>query len=121
MRVFVLVEPKFFTPPEMFPTLLDGFAGWRDTHREHMDSFEFFRRRRGLRYPQRARRGNPEPNNGPVPALQRDNGAPHTRRGYRVRAVAGNHGRVDRRGSWSGAESVGEHQPSAYLTGPGLS
>ncbi|HEX2739189.1 MAG TPA: hypothetical protein VHM69_01985 [Rubrobacter sp.] len=42
MRVFVLVEPKFFTPPEMFPALLDGFAAWRDAHREHMDSFEFF-------------------------------------------------------------------------------
>jgi hypothetical protein len=30
MRVFVLVEPKFFTPPEVFPTLLEGFAAWRD-------------------------------------------------------------------------------------------
>ena len=42
MRVFVLVEPKFFVPPEIFPTLLDGFAAWRDAHREHMESFEFF-------------------------------------------------------------------------------
>jgi hypothetical protein len=42
MRVFVLVEPKFFIPPEMFPTLLDGFAAWRDTHRESMEAFEFF-------------------------------------------------------------------------------
>ena len=42
MRVFVLVEPKFFIPPEMFPTLLDGFAAWRDAHRESMEAFEFF-------------------------------------------------------------------------------
>ena len=42
MRAFVLVEPKFFTPPEMFPTLLDAFAAWRDAHREHMETFEFF-------------------------------------------------------------------------------
>jgi hypothetical protein len=42
MRVFVLVEPKFFVPPEMFPTLLDGFAAWRDAHRESMEVFEFF-------------------------------------------------------------------------------
>ena len=42
MRVLVLVEPKFFIPPEMFPTLLDGFAAWRDTHRGSMEAFEFF-------------------------------------------------------------------------------
>jgi hypothetical protein len=42
MRVFVLVEPKFFVPPEMFPTLLDGFAAWRDANRESMEAFEFF-------------------------------------------------------------------------------
>ena len=42
MSVFVLVEPKFFIPPEMFPTLLDGFAAWRDAHRESMEAFEFF-------------------------------------------------------------------------------
>ena len=42
MRVFVLVEPKFFIPPEMFPTLLEGFAAWRDAHREMIESFEFF-------------------------------------------------------------------------------
>ena len=42
MRVFVLVEPKFFIPPEMFPTLLDGFAAWRDAHRGVMEVFEFF-------------------------------------------------------------------------------
>jgi hypothetical protein len=41
MRVFVLVEPKFFVPPEMFPTLLDRFADWRDAHRESMEAFEF--------------------------------------------------------------------------------
>ena len=39
MRVFVMVEPKFFTPPEVFPTLLEGFAAWRDANREHMESF----------------------------------------------------------------------------------
>ena len=67
MRVFVLVEPKFFIPPEMFPTLLNGFAAWRDANRESMEVFEFFRRRRrGLRHPQRARRGDAEPDNGPV-------------------------------------------------------
>jgi muconolactone delta-isomerase len=42
MRAFVLVEPKFFTPPEIFPTLLEGFAAWREANREHMESFEFF-------------------------------------------------------------------------------
>ena len=42
MRAFVLVEPKFFTPPEVFPTLLEGFDAWREAHREHMESFEFF-------------------------------------------------------------------------------
>jgi len=42
MRVFVLVEPKFFAPPEVFPTLMDGFAAWRDAHRERMEAFEFF-------------------------------------------------------------------------------
>ena len=33
MRVFVLVEPKFFAPPEVFPALMEGFAAWRDAHR----------------------------------------------------------------------------------------
>jgi hypothetical protein len=33
---------KFFIAPEMFPTLLDGFAAWRDAHRESMEAFEFF-------------------------------------------------------------------------------
>ena len=42
MRVFVLVEPKFFAPPEVFPALIEGFLAWRDTNREHMESFEFF-------------------------------------------------------------------------------
>ena len=42
MRVFVLVEPKFFVPPEMFPTLFDGFAAWREANRENMEAFEFF-------------------------------------------------------------------------------
>ena len=42
MRVFVLVEPKFFIPPGMFPTLLDGFAAWREAQRESMEAFEFF-------------------------------------------------------------------------------
>jgi hypothetical protein len=42
MRAFVLVEPKFFTPPEIFPTLLEGFAAWREANRERMESFEFF-------------------------------------------------------------------------------
>ena len=42
MRAFVMVEPKFFTPPEVFPTLLEHFAAWRDANREHMESFEFF-------------------------------------------------------------------------------
>ena len=42
MRVFVLVEPKFFASPEVFPTLMDGFAAWRDANRERMEAFEFF-------------------------------------------------------------------------------
>jgi hypothetical protein len=42
MRTFVLVEPKFFTPPEVFPTLLEGFVAWRDANREHIEAFEFF-------------------------------------------------------------------------------
>ena len=42
MRAFVLVEPKFFTPPEIFPTLLEGFVAWREANRGHMESFEFF-------------------------------------------------------------------------------
>jgi len=42
MRVFVMVEPKFLTPPEMFPTLLEGFVAWREANREHMESFEAF-------------------------------------------------------------------------------
>jgi hypothetical protein len=42
MRVFVLVEPRFFAPPEIFPTLIEGFTAWRDTHRESMEVFEFF-------------------------------------------------------------------------------
>ena len=42
MRVFVLVEPKFFASPEVFPTLMEGFAVWRDAHRERMEAFEFF-------------------------------------------------------------------------------
>jgi hypothetical protein len=42
MRVFVLVEPKFFIPPEAFPTLMEGFAAWREVHRERMEAFEFF-------------------------------------------------------------------------------
>jgi hypothetical protein len=42
MRVFVLVEPKFFASPEVFPALMDGFAAWRDAHRESMEAFEFF-------------------------------------------------------------------------------
>ena len=42
MRVFVLVEPKFFAAPEVFPALMEGFAAWRDAHRERMEAFEFF-------------------------------------------------------------------------------
>ena len=42
MRALVVVEPRFPVPPEMFPTLLDGFAAWRDLHRDIMESFEFF-------------------------------------------------------------------------------
>src|SRR5215212_11093965 len=42
MRAFVMVEPKFFTLPEIFPTLLEGFVAWREANREHMESFEFF-------------------------------------------------------------------------------
>jgi hypothetical protein len=42
MRAFVLVEPKFFTPPEMFPPLLDAFAAWREANKEHLETFEFF-------------------------------------------------------------------------------
>src|SRR5215217_6188671 len=42
MRVFVLVEPKFFAPPEVFPVLMEGFAAWRDAHRQRMEAFEFF-------------------------------------------------------------------------------
>jgi hypothetical protein len=42
MRVLVLAEPKYFVPPEMFPTLLEGFAAWREAHREMIESFEFF-------------------------------------------------------------------------------
>jgi muconolactone delta-isomerase len=42
MRAFVLVEPKFFTPPEILPTLLEAFVAWRDANRERMEAFEFF-------------------------------------------------------------------------------
>ncbi len=42
MRVFVLVEPKFFVSPDMFPSLLEGFADWRERYRDRMESFEFF-------------------------------------------------------------------------------
>ena len=42
MRAFVMVEPKFFTPEEIFPALLEGFVAWREANREHMESFEFF-------------------------------------------------------------------------------
>src|SRR5215207_5902769 len=39
MRVFVLVEPKFFVSPDMFPSLLEGFADWRERYRDRMESF----------------------------------------------------------------------------------
>ena len=42
MRVFVLVEPKFFVSPDMFPGLLEGFADWRERYRDRMEAFEFF-------------------------------------------------------------------------------
>ncbi len=42
MRVFILVEPKFFVPPDMFPDLLEGFADWRERYKDRMESFEFF-------------------------------------------------------------------------------
>jgi hypothetical protein len=42
MRVFILVEPKFFVPPDMFPDLLEGFANWRERYKDRMESFEFF-------------------------------------------------------------------------------
>jgi hypothetical protein len=42
MRAFVMVEPKFFTPEEIFPALLEGFVAWREANREHMETFEFF-------------------------------------------------------------------------------
>src|SRR5215218_6930177 len=77
-------------------------------------------RRRGLRHLQRARRGYPEPDNGRVSVntLQWVNGSPHTRRGYCVRAVAGNHARNDGRSRpCSVGESVGEHQLSAWPSG----
>ena len=42
MRGFVLVEPKLFVPAEMFRSVLDGFAAWRDAKRECMEDYEFF-------------------------------------------------------------------------------
>src|SRR5829696_6169432 len=43
MRMFVLVEPKFFAPPEVFPALMEGFAAWRDAHRERMEAGSVWR------------------------------------------------------------------------------
>ena len=42
MRVMVLVQPRFPIPPDLFPTLMDGFADWRERHRGSMEAFEFF-------------------------------------------------------------------------------
>ena len=116
MRAFVLVEPKFLTPPEIFPTLLEGFAAWRDTNREHMESFEFFAGGGGgfgiFNGPDEATL-NRIMVQYPFFPLQLDNGSPHTRRGYCVGAVARNHERGDGRGPCSVGESLGEHQLSA--------
>src|SRR5919107_689466 len=104
MRAFVLVEPKFFTPPEILPTLLEGFVAWREANREHMESFEFFAGGGGgfgiFNGPDEATL------NGmmvqyPFFPYQPDNGSPLTRRGYCVGAVARNHERGDRCGPCS--------------------
>jgi muconolactone delta-isomerase len=42
MRAFVMVEPKFILPPEILPTVLEGFVAWREANRERMEAFEFF-------------------------------------------------------------------------------
>ena len=42
MRVMVIVRPRSTAPPDLLPTLFDGFADWRERHRDSMESFEFF-------------------------------------------------------------------------------
>jgi hypothetical protein len=100
MRVLVLVEPRFPIPPEMFPSLLDGFAAWREQYRNSMESFEFFAGGGGgfgvINAPDEASL-NRDDGRVPVYAFQRDNRSPHTRRGYGAWAVAGDHGPDDGR------------------------
>jgi hypothetical protein len=41
---FVIIDrgPRFQVPLEQFPALWEQFVGWRERHREKMESFEFF-------------------------------------------------------------------------------
>jgi hypothetical protein len=42
MRIFVMSLPKFPTPLEQLPTLMQGFVAWREKYRPVMESFDFF-------------------------------------------------------------------------------
>ncbi len=42
MRAVVIVRPQSTAPPDLLPTLFDGFADWRERHKDSMESFEFF-------------------------------------------------------------------------------
>jgi hypothetical protein len=42
MRIFVMSLPKFPTPPEQMPALIQGFVAWREKYRPVMESFDFF-------------------------------------------------------------------------------
>jgi hypothetical protein len=42
MRVMVLVQPRYFVPPDQFPQLMQGFVDWRERYRDRMEVFEFF-------------------------------------------------------------------------------
>ncbi len=41
---FVVIDrgARFQPPPEQMPAIWEQFVGWRDRHRDKMESFEFF-------------------------------------------------------------------------------
>lgn len=42
MRFVVNIRLITAVPPEQFPSIMERFADWREQHRDHMESFEFY-------------------------------------------------------------------------------
>lgn len=42
MRIMIVIKPRFPLPPELAPSLVDGFVAWWDRYRDRWESAGFF-------------------------------------------------------------------------------